>query len=179
MDGRLSQRYEEIVYPMKTIIFSIIIVIILYKLFSSWISLFILERKISKMRPSVITYLNNEKEKWEETLRKFNSNDKIIRDFYADNTGIVETIEIIKKDLDVDNKYQMLKNKFRENPTSQRGLAHNYVKFLECIDYFRKTSGIDISVLPKAEAKNHIEFNAKVGEKKQYIYKIFDELLST
>ncbi|MFH1933869.1 MAG: hypothetical protein ABIN18_20135 [Pseudomonadota bacterium] len=164
---------------MKTVLVSIIIVIILYKLFSSRISIFILERKISKIRPSVITYLNNEKEKWEETLKKFDSDDKIVRDFYTDNTEILEAIGKIKKDLDVDNKYQMLKNKFRENPRSQRGLAHNYVKFLECIDYFQRTSGVDISVLSEAEAKNHIEFNAKVGEKKLYIYKIFDELLST
>lgn len=130
------------------------------------------------MRPPVIIYLNNEKEKWEETLKKFNSNDKVVRDFYVENTEIVDTIEKIKKDLDVDNKYQILKNKFRGKPKSEMGLAHNYVKFLECIDYFQSVSSVDVSVLSEEEAKSHIDFSAKVGEKKNYIYKVFDELLN-
>jgi hypothetical protein len=131
------------------------------------------------MRPPIITYLNHEKTSWEETLRKFNENDEVVRDFYSDNSRILEAIDNIKKDMDVDNKYQILKQKFRKKTRSQIMLAQNYVKFLECLDYFRRTSGIDISLLSETDGKEHIDFSMKVGEKKKYIYKIFEELSNT
>lgn len=164
---------------MTTIIIFIISIIILYKLFSSKIVLFFIERKIAKMRPPIISYLHKKKTSWEETLRKFNENDKVVRDFYSDDSRIISAIDNIKKDLDIDNSYQILKQKFRKKPQSQLMLAHNYIKLLECLDYFNKTSGIDISILSETDRREHIEFSTKVGEKRQYIYKIFEELLNT
>jgi len=148
------------------VILSVIVLVVLYKLFVFKIATFVLERKISKMRPSIITYLDRERKYWQEKLKKFDENDVVVRTAILDRSIIIENIENIDKDLEVDNKYQILKEKFRKRPRSQLGLAHNYARFLVCLDYFRGSSNVDPN------------FSIRVGEKKQYIYKVFEELLN-
>ena len=158
---------------MNKIILILITLVVLYKIFSyPKIITLLLGIQINRLRPKITSYLFGQQKKWQDTLKRFLENDKAIRIIYADEALINQTIENIQKDLDMDNKYQLLRQKFIKKSGSSAMLAHNYLKFLECVDYFRKIENIDRS-------NNGVDnFTLNVGDKKQRIYQIFEELLN-
>jgi hypothetical protein len=156
------------------LVIAIIVLIILYKLFSFQIATYFLEQKISKMRPIVIRFLNHEKSDWEEILKKFNENDKVVRINFNDTKDIMENIEKIERDIDiVNNKYQILKIKYGKNSQSQMGIVYSFVKYLECLLYLGKTSHLVHHLTGKSE-DDHREMRKKRDQMRIIIEEAID-----
>ena len=137
------------------LVIAIIFLTIFYKLFAFQITTYFLEQKISKMQPIVVRFLNHEKSEWEEILKKFNENDKVVRINFNDKKDIVENIEKIKRDIDiVNNKYQILKIKYGNNSQSQMGIASSFLKYLECLLYLGRTSHLVYLLTGKSADEN-------------------------
>lgn len=157
-----------------SLVITIIVLIILYKLFAFQIATLFLEQKISKMQPIVIRFLNSEKSEWEEILKKFNDNDKVVRIHFSDKKDIVENIEKIKRDIEiVSNKYQILKIKYGNNSQSQMGIASSFIKYLGCLLYLGRTSHL-VHLLTGKSADDHREMRNKRDQMRIIIEEAID-----
>ncbi|MFA5838998.1 MAG: hypothetical protein WC849_03620 [Candidatus Paceibacterota bacterium] len=168
---------------MIYIILFLIILIVFYKIFSFRITTYFLEKRISEIQPSVIEFLNNRKKEREETLKKFNENDLVVKMFEKSSQEIVENIEDIKKDLYLVNnceivKLNWLKMKGGKKDKVESEVSLCFLKYLECLDRLRRLSHIDVSVLPQGAQQEHINRIFETLREKEKLYEIFDYVIN-
>jgi hypothetical protein len=129
-----------------------------------------LEFKASRLRPAITKYLCDQKEYWKATLSKFHAGDKVTRDFIREE-DILKNINNIEDELSFDNKYQLLKLKYRNDKKLLVSIATDYLAFWSCLDFFRLTSNLNAA--DPTYANTAIEF----GSRKTQIYSKFESWL--
>jgi hypothetical protein len=103
---------------------------------------FFLEKKISKLRPIIKKMLTYDLQKEEGLIKRTeNKTDVVAMDFInADDMN--KRIELIKKRLQIDNKYVILSDYVRTDSKRQYMINQNYYKYLEAIKYLYTTADI-------------------------------------
>ncbi len=129
-----------------------------------------LEFKTSRLRPTITKYLYGQKEYWQSTLNKFHAGDKVTRDFTREE-DILKNIKNIEDELSFDNKYQLLKLKYRNDKKLLLSLARENLVFWACLDFFRQTNNLNAA--DPTYSNTAIQF----GSKKSQIYSKFEGIL--
>jgi hypothetical protein len=129
-----------------------------------------LEFKASRLRPAITKYLYGQKEYWKTALNKFHAGDKVTRDFTREE-DILKNIENIEDELSFDNKYQLLKLKYRADKSLFVSIAREYLVYWSCLDFFRLTNNLNVT--DPTYANTAIQF----GSKKTEIKSKFENLL--
>ena len=127
------------------------------------------ESKANKIRPGIVKYLHSQKVYWEETLEKYKNGDNVTCTIFENEDALLKNINNIENELAFENKYQLLKSKYRNNKRILASIASDYCKFWSCLEYFRQTQGINTA---------DPSFAIQRGTTKNQICKRFEELLS-
>jgi hypothetical protein len=127
------------------------------------------ESKANKIRPAIVKYLYSQNAYWKETLLKYKCGDKDIRLVFANEDALLKNINDREKELAFDNKYQLLKLKYRKDKRILASIASDYCKFWTCLEYFRQTQGLN---------ETDPSFAIQMGTTKNQISQRFEELLS-
>ena len=158
---------------MKILFWLVVVVYVVYKIATHpRVVLSFFEIQISQLRPRIAQYLHGELSYWKGILAEFKNGDKVARTVFQNEEEIVNHIRNTEKDLNIDVSYQRLKCKYLKKDGSLIMLAHNYLIFLQCLNFFRSTKGTDAT--NPAYANTALE----MGAKKSAVYRTFDELLS-
>lgn len=133
-----------------------------------------LEKEINKIKPLVIRNLEREKKEWNEAFDSFTKDNKIVKTIYSNEREIIERMKDVVNELDMENKFDRLSEKYRHDSKKRIEITIDYYNYLVCLRQFQQ-AGLLLQVGGSKEYEAAVK---DYGIRKQEIQKRFEVLVN-